>query len=213
MILADIGEIGIHQGGAVYKLRPSLYAISKIGNPAEIVQVYSALHMEHFTKRGKTEQFVDALGVLYACADGDWCAEVFGSYTPAIQQRGRHWKPGKYRPGIVPAAHIVTLARNLLKHGVIGDLPPLPRNADSEARYDAEFVPRDYVAMAQAHLGCSELEAWSMTMTGLALAMRSKYPPQSSKETPGVNAPSSEEHDAAMAWLERVNKLRTPKNG
>lgn len=208
MILADIGEIGIHKGGAVYKLRPSLYAISKLGAPAEIVRLFADLHVERTDKRGQTEQFALALGVLHACADSDeWAEEIIGTYTPSQQEWGKAWRPGVYRPGAVNAAHVLVMARSLMVHGVIGDVEALPRNADDEQNYSAEFVPRDYVAMAVAHLGMGEVEAWRMTMTSLALALRSKYPP-SATQSPGRNAPSSDEHDDAMAWADQLDAMR-----
>lgn len=213
MILAEIGEIGIHKGGAVHLLRPSFYAISKLGTPLEIVQLFAAVHSEHFTKRGKTEQFATALGVLYACSADDCPVyELFGTYTPAMQRWREPWKPGTYRRGAVPAAHVLPLARSLLAHGVVGEVSALPRREDAEPEYQTEFHPREHVATAMAHLGLGEREAWAMTMTGLVLALRSKYP-TNDKDTPGRSAPSLEEHDRAMEWADKIDAIRSAQNG
>lgn len=206
MILADIGEIGIHDGGAVYKLRPSFYAVSKLGTPSEIVQIFANIHSEHFTKRGKTEQFAQALGVLAACSEDG--LDIFGSYAPAAPGKlGSAWRPGRYTPGKGNPRHVLTLARSLLAHGVVGDVPELPRRADAEPEYHSEFNARDHVATAMAHLGLTEHEAWNMTMTGLVLALRSKYP-TSDKDAPGRKAPTKAEYEATMAWADKIDAMR-----
>lgn len=214
MILTQTGEIGIHKGGAVYKLRPSLYAISKLGTPAEIVEIFASVHAEHFTPRGRTEQFAQALAVLYACCQDDAQSEaVVGTYTPRMQAFGKPWAPGVYRPGFIAARYVLPFARSLLVHGVIGDIDRTSDGPQSEDSYLSEFDTRDYVAMAMAHLGCSEPEAWNLTMTGFALALRSKYPATNKKAGPdGRRAPSSAEHDEMMAWLDQIDAMNGVKN-
>lgn len=208
MILTEIGEIGIHKGGAVYKLRPSLYAISKLGTPVEIVETFARIFAEHFTPRGKTEQFADALAVLYACCQDDASAEaIVGTYTPRVQAHRAPWAPGVYRRGFIAPGVVLVLARSLLTHGVIGDVERTPTAPSDEPDYLTEFAARDYVAMAMAHLGCSEHDAWNMTMTGLSLALRSKYPSSKDDGTTtrdGRRVPSMGEYDAAMAFLDNL---------
>ncbi len=46
MILTEIGEIGVHHNGETYVLRPSLYAMSKIGSPKEILRTYAFIMHE-----------------------------------------------------------------------------------------------------------------------------------------------------------------------
>ena len=215
MILTEIGEIGIHKGGAVYKLRPSFYAISKLGTPDETVQVFAEVMSDALNQRAEGEQFALALQVLYACAeDGTPAAEIFGSMVPRTSRPalGGPWKsPTVYRKGLANPAHVLPLARSLLTHGVIGQVPEVPRNADSEPEYQTEFNARDYVAMAMAHLGVGERDAWNMTMTSLVLALRSKFPP-SDKDSPGRRAPSKAEYEATMEWADKLDAVRN-KNG
>lgn len=192
MILTDIGEIGVHTAAGQYILRPSLYAMTQIGTPAEIVDVFARVMGEAFTPRQQDDQLADALHVVKSCSEDDLSA-VFGEYDELL----------RYRPGIAPVDHLLPLARCLMKHGVTGSLPPLPRQNDDESNYTGEFVARDHVAIAIAHLGLTEREAWQMTMTGLVSALRAKYPPSASN-APGAKAPSAAQHAETMAWFEKV---------
>lgn len=202
MTLTEIGEIGVRVGGTVHKLRPSLAAIAQIGTPADIVRVFASV-MADFDH---PDRFVDALAVLNACSADD-LSEVFGCYVMARAGAGMRFKLGKADP-----AHIVPLAQCLLKHGVVGALPPLPPRPGAEPEFVKEFDARGHVALAVAHLGVSSTEAWTMTMTELVGALRAKFPAQQSNE-PGARAPTAEEHAATMEWFERVEAARNRGDG
>ncbi|HCF1604432.1 TPA: hypothetical protein NH847_001376 [Pseudomonas aeruginosa] len=197
MILTEIGEIGVHTAsGEFFLLRPSLYAMTQLGTPAEIVDVFARVMSDPITEKHQADQFADALAVVVACSEQD-LSDVFGYYDQDLV----------YRTGTADVEHLVPLARCLLKHGVTGALPPLPRRHDEEPNYSGEFVAREYVATAIAHLGLSEREAWSMTMTGLIGALRAKYPPTESN-APGARAPTAAEHDATMEWFDKIEAKR-----
>lgn len=193
-ILTEIGEIGIQADREVL-LRPSLAAIASLGEPREIVETFA---------RVMAGDVMDCLGVLFACADED-VSDIFGAHEVRDDVI-------RYIPGSAPVAHLVPLAQSLMRHGVVGVAKPLPRRADAEDQYLIEFDAREHAAMAMAHLGLTEREAWSMTMTGLIAALRAKFPP-STKDTPGARAPSKEEHEATMEWFERVEAARRAKQG
>ncbi|WXL23913.1 DUF6246 family protein [Ectopseudomonas mendocina] len=196
MILTEIGEIGVHVGDHCYRLRPSLYAMSKLGSPSEIVSLFANVMGDPLTKVHQHSQFRDALEVIHACTEED-VTEVFGYYNERF----------KYVLKKADPAHIIPLARCLLKHGVIGALPPLPVKSDEDREYTAEFVARDHVAVAMAHLGVSEAEAWNMTMTSLVGALRAKFP-QAESDSPGAKAPTIEEAEAALDWHDKVLEKR-----
>ncbi|AZV93591.1 glycoprotein [Bordetella sp. J329] len=200
MILTEIGEIGITAGGRHYKLRPSLYAMTQIGEPAEIVRVYASVMSE----APHRDQFGDALSVIFACAEDD-LSGLFGAYQAAEPGMG-------YVPGSAPPEHVIPLAQGLLRHGVTGALPPLPRKADEEPEFVQEFDARSHVSLAIAHLGMSSAEAWQMTMTELVGALRAKFPP-SEGGSPGAKAPSKEQMEATMEWFERVEAARSRNLG
>lgn len=193
-VLTQIGEIGIQAGRDVV-LRPSLAAIASLGEPREIVETFA---------RVMAGDVMDCLGVLFACADED-VSDLFGFY----ELRG---DAIRYIPGTAPAAHVVPLAQSLMRHGVVGVAKPLPRRADAEDQYLTEFDAKEHAALAMAHLGLTEREAWNMTMTGLVAALRAKFPP-SAKDSPGARAPTREEHEATMEWFERVEAARRAKQG
>lgn len=192
MILTEIGEIGVHIGDETHTLRPSLYAMTQLGNAREIVSLYAAA-------MGDAPTLVDCLAVINACADGD-VSGAFGAWHGDGDGL-------TYKPGVAPIEHIVSIARCLLKHGVTGALPDLPRNADRAPEYIEEFDARGLVATAIAHLGMSSAEAWRMTMTELVGALRAKFPPDE-KSSPGARAPTLEEHEATMEWFEQVQAAR-----
>ena len=212
MILTEIGEIGLQYGGRVIVMRPSFYCMTQIGTPAEIVEAYAALHGapaltgkpwadKPRLRRWGRERLMTALNVLYACA-GD---EDLGPLIGGVSERMG------YQPGAMPVENIITLARALLRHGVIGDVSA-SRAENGAGDYSREFKARDFVAAAMAHLGASEAEAWNMTLTSFLAAMRAKYPPTDPKGRP-INAPTSEQHDATMDWLAKVNAARRKANG
>ena len=199
MILTETGEIGVHVGDDVHILRPSLYAMTQIGEPAQIVEAYATVMTEGLEGAAAECQFADALMVVHACSERD-LSDVFGCF-----ERGDGGLV--FRRGIADPSDILPLARCLLRHGVTGVHKPLPRRADDEPEFVREFVARDHVALAVAHLGVSEREAWQMTMTSLVGAMRAKFPP-TPDQSPGSRAPTKEEHEATEAWFEKIAAKR-----
>ena len=196
MVLTEVGEVGLSVGDVTHVLRPSLYAMSKLGEPVEIVELFARMMAEPHGEKARWRQFSDALCILHCCADSD-ISEVVGYFNERL----------KYVYKKADLEDIITIARHLMRHGIIGVLPEQPRRHDAKQEYTKEFIARDHVAAAMAHLGVSEREAWNMTMTALVGALRSKYPP-SSKDSPGANAPTLEEHEATMAWADAVEEKR-----
>jgi len=207
MILTEIGEVGVYAGEHVVRLRPSLYAMSRLGDPAEIVETFATVMGGADDEAQARRLFQAALGVIYACASEDVDpSSLFGMYEATAGSL-------EYVPGAAPAEHVVPLARCLLKYGVTGALPPLPRRpGDDEPVYMKEFVARDHVAMAMAHLGVSERDAWDLTMTGMVGALRAKFP-QAESNAPGAKAPTKEQHDATMAWFDKIEAKRKAAKG
>ena len=202
MILTDIGEIGIHAGADCHKLRPSLYAISQIGTPEEIVDLYARV-------MGATPRFADALHVIFCCAEDD-VSHIFGHLDENL----------KFVPGEAPPDHAVHIARALLRHGVTGVLPPMGDGAPKDGDYTPRFVAREHVAVAMAHLGASSYDAWQMTMTELVGAMRAKFPPPpelDAKGKPRAPKMTEAEYEATMEYgdavLEALARRKGKKNG
>lgn len=186
-ILTEIGEIGIHTPNRDVILRPSLYAMSRLPDP---VGSLVALH-----EGAPKDQFSAALDVLQACTEED-----ISDLTGYVGSRYRTWVCGS-----VPTGDLIKLAQSLIKHGVLGVVPKLPPLPDEQSNFTPKFEAREFVAVAIAHLGMSEREAWDMTVTSFILAMRAKFP---RPKGPGAGAPTSAELDEALARLAKINKAR-----
>lgn len=208
--LTAIGEVGIETGGRSYLLRPSLFSMTRIGSPSEIIEAFALLTgpeptpihpyvLPDLVKNWRRDRFRIALNVLHACSDDD--------LTPLV---GGMTGYNRYSPGAMPIDDIVAVARSLIIHGVVGAAKPDSRRPVSDSDYMTEFKAAEYAATAIAHLGASEHEAWQMTMTSFAAAMRSKFPP----DPKTANAPkphTASEYDATMARLEKINAARAAK--
>jgi len=178
-----------------FLLRPSLYAMSQLGGPEEIVRTYASV---------MNGNLMDSVGVLHACTEED-LSGVFGYYESTDSGT-------RYIPGRAPTEQLVLLAQCLVKHGVTGALVPLPRRAGEDPEFVTGFHVREHVAMAVAHLGIQEEAAWNMTMTSLVGALRAKFP-LLEKDNPGAKAPTAEEHDATMEWFDKVEMVRKAAQG
>lgn len=202
MILTDIGEVGVHLDGRDVVLRPSLYAMSKIGNGKEIVETFSILMTPSATVDAAKVQLQAALMVLYCCTEED-VTDVFG-----------YWGEEGFVPGMVPTVNLVVLARCLMRHGVTGALAPLPvRPEDDGPEFVGEFDVRAMVAMCMAHLSMGERDAWNSTMTSIVGALRAKFPPPPSKAPGAARAPSREEYDDIRLWLDKIEAKRRKRSG
>ena len=212
-VLTDIGEMGVQVGERYVKFRPSLAAMARLGTPKEIVELFVTVcgaplmlqpHLmalpsryafeQEWVKRNRRLQFDAACCVLWACTESDDIIWLVG-YT---NERYR------YVRGALPLADIVGLAAGLLKHGVLGDIPPEATRGAKKEDYLSEFKARDFAAAAMAHLGATEAQAWDMTMTSYIIAMRAKFPP--AKDAKKV--PTDDEYSHVKGWLARVNKAR-----
>lgn len=197
MILTQIGEIGVHYNGETHILRPSLYAMSQIGTPKEIIRTYALIMSEFSDKKMRWKQFRDALAVVNSCCESD-LSDIFGFFNDRR----------KYVKKAASFSDILAIARSLLTHGITGTQKPIDRKKEpDQSSYISEFKADEHVSIAMAHLGLSETDAWNITMTGLIGAMRAKFPEPENNE-PGSKAPTKEQHDATMEWFEKIQRKR-----
>lgn len=200
--LTAIGEVGIEAEGRSYLLRPSLFSMTQIGTPAEIVETTALLlatepENPYLLKRFRKERFERALTVVYACSGDQDTGDLFGGLVPT--GRGRI----AYSAGRLPMADILAISKGLIRHGIMGDVEPEPGRVGEPM---VEFKAAEYVAAAIAHLGMTESDAWNLTMTSFVQVMKSKYPPK-----PGVKPMTAGDVDATLARLERINAARAGK--
>lgn len=224
-VITSVGEQGLElPDGRQAKLRPSFYAMTQLGEPAQIVEKFVAIHSgpqllkdmpfdtggakalsASINQKAANKHWRDMLflswEIMQACSDDD--------LTPFIGSPGSRY--GSYRMGPMPASDMLVFARALMRHGVIGPMPSkTPEQLEAEAKlprdkskFTQEFHAINFVSKAVSHLGVSEAEAWNMTLTGFAAHWHAKYGEQKEQR-------HSEEHDDTMSWLKKVNEKRQP---
>lgn len=212
--ITDIGQAAIRTGDRAIFLNPSFLAMSRIGTPKDIVSVFLKVHaghypthritdvalLQHTLARCYAEMVTACVTAVKACCAED-IAWIVGEHS--VTPKGKL----VMRPGQLPVADIIQLARHLMRHGVMGDQPP-EEATSNKGEYSSRFEVRSFVYMAVAHLGMSEADAWSMTMTSFRAAMNAKYP---SPDKPKI--PSQEDYDEVMDWADKMAALDAQKNG
>ena len=185
MIHIKIGQCAVTVAGVKYVFTPSFAAMAKIANNMDLVQAFAIIHGSKYPARLPVDKGLrnrilarcygevvqTSMLVLKACTDSD-TTRLIGDCE--LNPCGKL----KLKLGIIPVEDVITLAKHLLFHGLIGDGPE--NKAAEQARgsdYKPTFDVLEYVYSAVAHLGLSESEAWAMTMTGYRAAVRAKTPP------------------------------------
>lgn len=191
-VLKDIGELGIsdsREGGRDYVLRPSFEAMSRLGEPEEIVRLYAEINGS------------DVQRVFYDCDEAfggvpDWMLPVINNLSDKILSASMlvlqacceedltraigEWSEieGKimYLPGIMPKEDIVTLAKELMLHGIIGNAKVRRLQRHEAKETTTEFNAAEYIAAAQTHFNIGLSEASQLTMTAFQLLLAAKYP-------------------------------------
>lgn len=217
--LKEIGECLISAGDSEYFFRPSLINMTRIGDPADIVQTLYDLHNDeasemvrqaisaygtvpewlatHLTapQYGRKAIFA-AMTVLQAC-----CAEDVGNLVGEIVP-GRSGKWAfVYCKGKMAAAEMIIVARSLIVHGIVGKakIRKLQRHESENA--SSEFNAFEYISAARTHLGMSRAEAEQLTMTEFQMLLATKLPEQKGF--------TKEEYDAVQdGFLERQARRR-----
>lgn len=195
MIITEIGEVGIDLNGQKSLLRPSLYAMTQIGDADEIVRVYASI----MSDLPHPDRLPDACKAIYACCEED-ISEAFG-----CMEYNEFAKRFEFKKGAANEHDTIVIARALMKHGLIGDFE-IPVSAEKDSKnYNTKFDARKYASLAVAHLGSSTKEAWQMTMTEIVGALQAKFPP---KKASGADAPSKEDLEETLEWHDRVLAAR-----
>ena len=197
----EFGECVITAGDRDYFFRPSLLAMSRIGDPAEIVQAFYDLCNDETTPfaqraaeayiRDEYSRFPDCVRrfmqsgllsrkalmaahtVLTACCDDD-ISDLVGWMKPGKSRK----RSFVWRPGSMPPESMVIVAQSLMMHGIIGKakIRKLQRHESSDTT--SEFRASDYIIAARNHFGISKEEAGQLTMTEFQLMLIAKYPEQ-----------------------------------
>lgn len=192
----EIGECLITVGEDEYFFRPSFAAMSRIGEPQEIVQNFADLHHDELTPL--IERATDAYGhvpawliehirscsygkralmaamtVMQACCEGDLSA-LIGELRPA-RAKGRTFKR---RMGLMGDFEMLLIAQSLIAHGIIGKANVRQLQRHESGKATTEFNAFDYVSAARNHFSMTRSEAEQLTMTEFQHMLAAKYPDQ-----------------------------------
>lgn len=208
--LTAIGEVGIEYKGRSYLLRPSLFSMTRIGTPKEIVETFGIImggepiahpvYTPDAVKRWRAMRFETCLHVIRSCCDED-VTPLVGGLVPSRTGAGL-----RYQPGGMAIDAVLAIARCLMRHGVVGNAQRDTTKPEEVEDFNTEFNAADFVANAMAHLGMTAADAWQMTMTTFHGAMRAKFPAPPGGKPPKPHTPK--QYDATMARLEKINALR-----
>lgn len=190
--LTEIGEMRISLADRAFFFKPSFAAMARIGTGAEIVEIYAKLNgadyvrtMQHLEGLPFGAQLqvmktvsrpifgrhvLSAAFIIMQCCCEDDISVLIGSWKPT--PRGV-----KYIPGVMPVSDIITIARNLIEHGVIGKSPlKVPQRSESQAKTTSEFNISQYIISARTHFGISREEAEDLSMTEFQQMVKNKFP-------------------------------------
>ncbi|WP_288061479.1 DUF6246 family protein [Rodentibacter caecimuris] len=210
--ITNIGECLISTAERDYFFKPSLKAMAVLGSPVEIVQIYAELHGSEVralldkvgAKSTALQEYAldvihspvfgrkilqHAMNVLCACCEDD-VSRLIGE-----------WKSGThglvYVRGTLPYPDIITIARFLMMHGVIGCCPlDVPANK-SAGSYSSEFQAVEYISIARTAFGLSRQDAENLTMTEFQQLIKSQQPQKKSRHF------TDDEYDRIMAEYEQ----------
>jgi len=192
----EIGECLITVGEDEYFFRPSFAAMSRIGEPQEVVQAFADLHHDELTPlierataayghvpawliehiRGSSygkRALIAAMTVMEACCEND-LSVLIGELRPA-RTKGR---PFKRRMGLMGDFELLLIAQSLITHGIIGKAKVRQLQRHESGKATTEFNAFDYVSAARTHLGMRREEAEQLTMTEFQMMLAAKFPEQ-----------------------------------
>lgn len=178
--------------GQEFTFRPSLARIATLGSPREIVSLYAGLHGPSAAQ--------DAAYVLACLCDQDDAAPLIGHHEPGSDDKAAPvWKPGA-----MPAAEQILVARHLMEHGICGKARPGAAAPAEQGGYSEGFDAVEYIAAARVHLGLSSADAEALSMTELQRLLEMKFPSAGTSN----DVPNREEYDAQMAAIKAIQEAR-----
>lgn len=193
-----IGEIGIRAGEREFILRPSFFAMSKLGNPEQIVLTLKVI-CSAFEHRMGNENiilknwplciFQTCYKIIEACLIKGDAFELCGTIS-----NGRH------RERAIPYTDIIAIAFHLMKWGIYGNPSERIKKKSTRSKEMTEFDVTKAVGMMIGQFNYDHDRAWNVTMTEYQSAWEGKYPP-TKKEQPMTDT----EAKKAVVWSTAVN--------
>ncbi|WP_338494186.1 DUF6246 family protein [Erwinia aphidicola] len=191
----EIGECLITAGEDEYFFRPSFAAMSRIGEPQDIVQAFYDVHynilQNAYQAYGMIPQWVmdkasspdyvripalASMAILQACCDID-LGKLIGEIVPS--KSGRSGRAAfVYRKGVMPLCDMILIAQSLITHGIIGKAKVRQLQRHESNKATTEFNAFEYISAARNHFGMSRDEAEQLSMTEFQMMLAAKYPDQ-----------------------------------
>lgn len=163
--------------GRVYSFTPSFRKISSIGNPHEIVASYADL----FGPNAEAQ----AAYVLACLCDQDDASPLIGCWEHELGRTA----------GEMPEWLMVLLARDLMRHGIVGKARP---EVAGDGKFSERFDVSEYISAARVHLGLSTADAEALSMTEFQTLFEMKFPKAGSGKR---DVPTREEYAAGLAAI------------
>lgn len=217
----EIGHFAIEYDSQIFELYPTFKNMRKICEPRQMPEFFSRLfgrevqddieliskssaneNISKITKslmyRGINRVYENAAFVIQCCCEDDVSKLTgFASY-----EKGRK----AWRRGVMHHENVLSIARALITHGVVGQPNSDDRRPKGKATDTIDVY--NYVELAMAHLSMSYAEAEQLTKTEFDRLIDAKYP---DAKRGGNQSPTLSEHEAAMKWLDEVNARREAK--
>ncbi|MFH2942999.1 DUF6246 family protein [Enterobacter roggenkampii] len=194
--LKEIGELLISVGPDDFFFRPSFINMTRIGEPAEIVQTFYDLHHDEVTAliqsaidsygyvppwlithlKSSTygrKALIAASNVLSSC-----CIKDVTALTGELRVAKAAGKAFKLRRGLMDEFDMLVIAQSLITHGIIGKAKVRKLQRHEGGDRTNEFNAFEYVSAARNHFGMSRGEAEQLSMTEFQTLIAAKYPDQ-----------------------------------
>tara|TARA_R110000782_G_scaffold113250_2_gene203269 strand:+ start:1243 stop:1914 length:672 start_codon:yes stop_codon:yes gene_type:complete len=217
----EIGHFSIEYDSVTYELYPTFKNMRKLCDPKQMPDFFSGLfgretqatveliscvggniYAENIGKKliykSINRIYEDAAFLLQCCCEDDISKLTgFASYD-----KGRK----AWRAGVMNIDNVLSIARALITHGVVGQPKEGERTRKGKATDTIDVY--SYVEAAMAHLNMSYSDAERLTKTEFDRLIDAKYPDaKNAKEAP----PTMDEHKSNMAMLKEINARRDNK--
>lgn len=189
--------------GTEFSFTPSLGRVAQHGTPREIVELYARLHGP-----GAASAAREVLATFFDQSQSALPRLIGKPYAaePLPLHRVRGAPPPRWKPGAMPDAHQVAMARHLMQHAISG-VPRPGRDDDERGEYATEFHASQHIAAARVHLGLSEAEAEACSMSQLQQLFDAKFPPDEERKrsrAPSLAELEATERDVAESEVRRA---------
>lgn len=186
MINVAVGDAAIEFEGREYILRPSFYAMQRIGSPEEIKDVFewcvsASVRIEHGLLLSRDELSA-CWHVLSSCCDEDIPINLFG-YHDANDDGIL-----LFIEGAEPVYRLAILANHLLKFGINGKPSKYMERKSKSAKGDRStgFDPIEFVSAAVTNLNMPFYDAWNLHMIEFQRAMDNIMPDEDKRKSAAV---------------------------